>query len=33
MKGEVNGKRDLSPMIGLSKKDGKKSPRGNRRRK
>jgi small subunit ribosomal protein S3 len=32
MKGEVYGKRDLSPMIGLSKKDDRKS-RGNRRRK
>jgi len=36
MKGEVYGKRDLSPMIGLSKKDGRKSrgrSRGDRRRK
>ncbi len=36
MKGEVYGKRDLSPMIGLSKKDGRKSRgrvRGDRRRK
>ncbi len=36
MKGEVYGKRDLSPMIGLSKKDGRKSrgrSRGERRRK
>ncbi len=32
MKGEVYGKRDLSPMVGLSKKDDRKS-RGNRRRK
>ena len=32
MKGEVYGKRDLSPMVGLSKKDNKRS-RGNRRRK
>ncbi len=38
MKGEVYGKRDLSPMIGLSKKDGRRSRgnrggRGDRRRK
>ncbi len=33
MKGEVYGKRELSPMIGLSKKEGRKSNRGNRRRK
>jgi len=32
MKGEVYGKRDLSPMVGLSKKDDRRS-RGNRRRK
>ncbi len=30
MKGEVYGKRDLSPLVGLSKKDGKRS-RGNKR--
>ncbi|HFX17590.1 MAG TPA: 30S ribosomal protein S3 [Flavobacteriales bacterium] len=33
MKGEVYGKRELSPMIGLSKNDGKRSRGGNRRRK
>jgi small subunit ribosomal protein S3 len=33
MKGEVYGKRDLSPMIGLSKKDSRRSRRGDRRRK
>ncbi len=33
MKGEVYGKRDLSPMIGLTKKDSRRSRRGDRRRK
>ncbi len=33
MKGEVYGKRELSPMIGLSKKDSRRSRRGDRRRK
>ncbi len=33
MKGEVYGKRDFSPMIGLSKKDSRRSRRGDRRRK
>jgi small subunit ribosomal protein S3 len=34
MKGEVYGKRELSPLVGLSKKQGKsdKGSRGNSRR-
>jgi small subunit ribosomal protein S3 len=34
MKGEVYGKRDLSPLVGMSKKQGKAAPaRGNNNRR
>jgi small subunit ribosomal protein S3 len=31
MKGEVYGKRELSPLVGLSKKQGKAGDRGSKR--